>query len=255
MKKITSPDNEQIKKLHKLAAVKYRREYGQFLVENAVIIRDAYLAGHKFSQLFLTQSNFDSADKDMQKIFLDNDDKVFLINEKINKKFSQLTTAPGIGAVYEIPNTKFVTSDKVIYLNNVGVPGNVGSIMRSALAFGFKDIVLDEKCVDAYNPKVIQAAKESVLKLNILIDEGREIFNSLRGKMKIISTSLDARSDLSALKSIDKFCLVFGNESHGVDEDVLAISDKKIKISINKNIESLNVASTAAIIFYELSKN
>ena len=252
---IKSIDNEKIKRLRKLNSVKYRREFKQFSVENAVIIRDGRLAEKLFSQLFVTQ-NFINKKNTLYKEIIDYDESnVYIIDEKINKSFSKLDTPSGICAVYDIQDNNFKISDQIIYLNNISDPGNLGAILRSALAFGFKNIVLDKKCVDVYNYKVVQAAKDSIFKLNINIDKNREIITEIKKHMDVYCTSLAGEETIIDLKDKEVYCLVFGNESHGIDKDILELSDKLIKINISSEIESLNVASSAAIIFYELFKD
>ncbi|MDP2683684.1 MAG: RNA methyltransferase [bacterium] len=255
--KITSIDNEKIKHLRKLNQVKYRKEFGQFFVENVVIIRDALLGGYKYQQLFVTPEFVDKNNGLYKEIVGQAGEKeIYIIDEKINKSFSNLDTAPGICAVYSVDEKKFSMSDQIIYLNNISIPGNLGGILRSALAFGFNNIVLDKQCVDMYNYKVIQAAKEAIFKLNINIDNDGSILKKIKNNMEVYSTSLKGDENvLVNLKNKDKFCLVFGNESHGVDKDILELSDKLVKIKISDEIESLNVANSAAIIFYELFKD
>ncbi len=255
MENITSKDNEKIKRLRKLSSPKYRQEFKQFCVENAVIIRDARLSGKDFQQLFVTQQLIDKKNELYSEIIDYDDSKVFIIDEKINKSFSNLDSPSGICAVYGLLENNFTISDNIIYLNNISDPGNLGTILRSALAFGFKNIVLDSKCVDLYNHKVIQAAKDSIFKLDISIDNDRGIIKKIKKHMDIYCTSLKGNGNVIDLKEKEIYCLVFGNESHGIDKDILELSNKLIKINMTADIESLNVASSAAIIFYELFKD
>lgn len=255
MENITSKDNEKIKRLRKLSSPKYRKEFKQFCVENAVIIRDARLSGQNFHQLFVTQSFIDKKNELYKEIIDFDDTNVFIIDEKTNKSFSNLDTPSGICAVYELLENNFTISDSIIYLNHISDPGNLGTILRSALAFGFKNIVLDSKCVDLYNHKVIQAAKDAIFKLDISFDHDREIIKLIKKHMDIYCTSLQGKGNVIDLKEKEIYCLVFGNESHGVEQDILDLSDKLIKINMSDDIESLNVASSAAIIFYELFKD
>ena len=249
---ITSVDNEKIKELRKLNQPKYRWKLGLFFVENAVIIRDAMDSGINYGQLYVTEA-FKSREADLFEGLVQRGD-YFLIDEKVNKSFSNLDTPAGICAVYEIRENQFAMSDRIIYLNRINDPGNLGTILRSALAFGFTNIVMDKECADIYNYKTIQAAKDAIFKLAISIDEDGKVFSSIKKALPVYATSLQGGTDLEEIKGQDKFCLILGNESHGVDQSLLAQADKLIKIKMTKDIESLNVASSAAIIFYELYK-
>ncbi|MEA2098088.1 MAG: RNA methyltransferase, partial [Patescibacteria group bacterium] len=124
----------------------------------------------------------------------------------------------------------------------------------SALAFDLENIIIDEKCADVYNSKTIGAAKDAIFKLNIVSDKSLKIFDQIKNKMKVFSTSLENSDTLDVLKNEKPFCLILGNESHGIDEELQEMSDARIKIEMGKKIESLNVASASAIVFYELYK-
>jgi TrmH family RNA methyltransferase len=250
--KINSSQNYNIKMLKKLALKKYRHEFDSFTVENQTIIFDALESRYDFDFLFVTQ---DFINKHADKIgyFLKNSKckNYYIIDEKINKHFSQLDTPSGICAVYKIKN-KELTEESVIYLNRVSDPGNLGAIMRSALAFGFDNLVLDKNCADIYSPKTISAARDAIFKLNI--QEDKEGVWLEKNKLPIYITSSHKGEGLSEFKPNTRFCLALGNESHGISSEIEKISDKIIQIEMTSNIESLNVASAAAILFYELRK-
>lgn len=253
---ITSKDNSNIKFLKQLGQKKYRDEAGKFLVENAVIIADAAKAGIIFDSIFVTKAFVEkNKDKINRMVGLAGEKEYYLIDEKINKSFSLLETAPGIAAVYQKPENKIDYSKPIIYLNAINDPGNLGTILRSALAFGLKNIVIDEKCADVYNPKTIQSAKDSIFKLNVIFDRDREILKEIKKRMPAYSSRLEESGGIEILKDKKLFCLVLGSESHGVDNDIRGMSDGFIRLPMSGDIESLNVASVAAIFFYEIFKN
>jgi|GEM_PF-185472 len=253
LKKIDSLQNNQIKLLKKLNLKKYREESGQFLVENLTIIYDALKDGYDFEALFVTPE-FIRKNEEKLNYLLNNSRALnfYLVDEKINKFYSSLDTPSGISAVYKI-NYKPLDKSSVIYLNGVSDPGNLGTIMRSALAFNFNNLVLDENCVDIYNPKVITAAKDAIFKLNFFETKNREWLK--KNKLPVYITSSHSGSDLDKFKPAKDFCLVLGGESHGVDIEIVKIAKQSLKIEMSSKIESLNVATAAAILLYELRKN
>ena len=121
-----------------------------------------------------------------------------------------------------------IPNESVIYLNGVSDPGNLGTIMRTALAFNFTNLVLDATCVDIYNAKTISAAKDSIFKLNILEDKSGAWLKD--NKLPLYVTSSHGSLDLDNFKADNKFCLVLGSESHGVSDEIVSLADKKIKI-------------------------
>jgi TrmH family RNA methyltransferase len=252
---IISTDNNKIKLLRKLNQKKYRNETGSFFIENAVIINDALKSGIQFESLYVSNKFVEKNNDTLKKILHNSGTKrYYLIKDSIYETFSNLDTPPGICAVYKKIQEPIDYNSHIIYLNGINDPGNLGTILRNALALGLKNIVVDEDCADIYNYKTLQAAKDSIFKLNIFIDKDRQELNKIKCKMKIYSTQMQNATTLDTIKKQNKFCLVFGSESHGVSKEIKALSDSFIKIGISNEIESLNVASAAAIFFYEISK-
>ncbi|MCK5475330.1 MAG: RNA methyltransferase [Candidatus Pacebacteria bacterium] len=251
--KITSKDNPKIKTLRKLGQKKYRDENNKFLVENAVITYDAAKTGVIFDTIFVTK---DFIEKNREIFdFIINKSKTkeyYLIDEKINRSFSSLSTASGIATVYSKIENKIDYSGPIIYLNALSDPGNLGTILRSALAFDLKNIIIDEHSANVYNPKTISAAKDAIFKLNIEFDQNLKILKEIKKKMPVFTTRLERSEGLNLLKKQKIFCVIFGSESHGVEQKIQELSNNFIKIPISNKIESLNVATSAGIIFYEI---
>lgn len=247
--KISSPQNSHIKLLLKLKAKKYRQQSGQFSVENLAIIIDALKDAYDFEALFVTE---EFADKHQEKLaYLQTTSRsqnFYLISAQLNKHYSSLDAPSGITAIYQI-KPKELDETSVVYLDGISDPGNLGTIMRSALAFNFRNLVLEKGCADIYNAKVISAAKDAIFKLNIIEDKsGHWLKNN---KLPIYNTSSHAGLDSAKFKPAKVFCLALGNESHGTKSALLNLAAKSIKIKISHRIESLNVATAAAILFYE----
>ena len=253
---IYSTSNDKIKLLKKLDQKKYREENSQFIVENFKTIYDSMKSDAGIEALFVTKE-FVLKNQDKFDELLDNTklNEYFLINERVNNYFSSLENSSGICALYNIKNKAVDSNSIIVYLNGINDPGNLGTIFRSALAFDIKNIILDDTCVDIYNPKTISSAKDSIFKLNISFDSGRKVLGEIKKKMKVYSTRLEDSKDISILKKQDKFCLVFGSEANGISQDIYEISDDFIKINTSSNIESLNVASSCAIIFHYIYNN
>lgn len=250
---ITSKDNEKIKFLKKLKKSKYRDQYAKFFVENATIIADAAKSGFVFESLFATK-NFIEKNREKFDAFLKSAgaSEYYIIDEKVNESFSDLETAPGIAAIYAKPERKIDFTAPIVYLNGINDPGNLGTILRSALAFNLKNIVVDEYSADVFNYKTIQAARDAIFKVNLEFDTELSLLSKIKQAMKIFSTRLEESEDIGILKSEKLFCLVLGSETRGVDKKIRDMSSHFLKIEMGSGVESLNVASAAAIIFYEI---
>jgi TrmH family RNA methyltransferase len=256
MKEIVSKDNKNIKELKKLGNKKYRNKFGKFLVENLAIICDAIKSGYKPEALFITQELLDSNSEKVQFILKNvSDSNTFIILERANRYFSSLDTPAGIAVIYNKAKKKKINLEKnILYLNKIKDPGNLGTILRSAVAFGVEDIILDRECVELYNPKVIQSAKDAIFKINITIDdEERSILEKVKSKMKVFVTDVDGGMEAKdAFKTKNNFCVVMGSESHGVSESIKNLADEMINIKSSPEMESLNVAISTGIILYEM---
>ena len=253
---IESKENKKIKELNKLKLKKYRQARGRFVVENWKIIQDAFESGIFFEELFVTK-DFLAKNKEALSTMLGQEQTVFVVTPNIEKSLSLLDSPQGIRAVYKKETKTLDLNKDVVYLNNINDPGNLGTILRSALAFGLENIVLDEGCVDVYNSKTIQAAKDAIFKLNIVFDKGREVFEKIKeNNFNIYVTNVEKGQSLEEIfGASQKRCIVLGNESRGVEAVLEKEATKLINIKTTSNIESLNVAISAGIIFYESFKS
>lgn len=252
---IASPANEKIKFLKKLARKRHRDEAGMFLVENLVIIYDAIRAGFKPVTVFVTEELEQSGDERVDYI-LHNSTEAYRMNNRVNQAFSTLATPSRIAAVFKQPAEKSpALNATAIYLNGIADPGNLGTILRTALAFGIETVVVDEFCADIYNPKTIQAAKESVFKLAICEDKELKIFKRIKETMPVYAADMNgAPIHTSNIMDHTSLCIVFGSEAEGIDAPILEQAGEKIAIPMAGDIESLNVAVSAGIILYALTR-
>lgn len=249
---IISQQNSLIKKLKKLNLKKYRQEYACFIVENFTIIKDAVKDGYIFESLFITEQFIAKHRKDLDYLKIaSHSTNIYLITPQVNKYYSSLETPSGITAIFHIKKAN-LSKSSVIYLNGVSDPGNLGTIMRSAVAFGYDNFVLDKNCVDIYNPKVINAAKDAIFKLNIIEDSSGNWLQI--NHLPIYTTDAALGIQLNKFKPAPVYCLVLGGESRGVSPEIIKQSQINLRIKISNKIESLNVAIAASIIFYEFSK-
>ena len=236
MEVIKSSDNKKFKSLKKLLTKKEREKTKTFLIEGKNIIEEA--KKHNKILTYITD--------DLNKI----EDNIFYVDKKLKESLSSLKNSNEDIALVKYLDIKEVSTDTILLIDDVRDPSNLGTILRTALAFNIKDVVLSLNTVDLYNPKVLRASEGAIFSLNIL-REDLISFISKHKDYKVLSTFLKA-NDLKALKT-NKKMIVIGNEGKGVSEEILKISDDYLKIPI-KNIDSLNVAIATSIILFENSK-
>ena len=233
--KIESRQNQKNKDLVKLSNPKYSKDQKLFKIEGFHALEMAKESGC-LEHVFTTKE-------------IKNLDVIqYVVSKDIMESISSAKSPQGVICVCKYLQEKPITSAKVLLLDNVSDPGNLGTLLRTALAFGYNDVILKGGC-SQYNEKVLQSTQGAIFSLNILNDFD---INTLKG-YEIIATEIKGSVDLSTLGKINKHILVLGNEAHGVSEDILKIANKRVRIDI-KNIESLNVAIAGAIAMYELSK-
>ena len=234
---IESLTNSKVKNWVKLSKRSEREEQGLFLVESENLINEAYELGILKEVISTTCTNYD----------VDS----YQVTEDIMKKISTLVNVPRIMGVVEIVNNCTI-SGNVIMLDRVQDPGNLGTVIRSAVAFGFKSIILGDGCCDVYNDKVIRASEGMIFKVNILRGNLVDYVKVLKDMdYDVLATSVVNGKVVSDVMS-DKYAIIFGNEGSGVSEELINISDERIYIPMNKECESLNVGVAASIIMYEM---
>lgn len=237
---LTSLKNEKVKYLNKLRNKKYILENKEYVVEGFNLVTEA-IKNNVAKEIIL-----------LEKEVFDTDLPITYVTKEILKKISRLDTAPNIMAVCKIKEQKENVGSKIIILDNIGDPGNAGTIVRSALAFGIDTIVLSNSSVSIYNDKFIRATEGAYFKANIFSKDLEEFIKDLKKKdFLIIGTALNNNTiSLKNLEKSEKYALVFGNEGTGVSEGVLNLCDKVVKIDIKDSVESLNVSIAAAIMMY-----
>ena len=238
---IESINNEQIKEIRKLKDKKYRDESNMFLVEGDHLVKEAYKAGY-LKKLILTEDIYDF---DVEKL---------LVTDKVINSISELNNIRVIGVCSKI-SSELDLNKNILILDGVQDPGNLGTIIRSCVAFNINNLVLSNECVDLYNSKVIRSTQGMIFNINIIRDDLKNTIKLLKdNNYTIYGTNVNNGIDVKDVKKDKKYAIILGNEGNGISDDVNALVDKNIYIKMNENCESLNVAVSGSIILYELSK-
>lgn len=244
---ISSLENEKVKKYIKLSKKKYREEYGQFIVEGIHSVREAYKAG-VLDEVLVRENNECEIDC-----------KAYYVTEEVMKKISSVDTPQTVMGVChkkgDIDNDRICK--RILILDRLQDPGNLGTIIRSACAFGIDTIVLSENTVDVYNSKVLRATQGMIFHINIIQRNILDFIDYLKdNEYNVYGTNVVNGEDVRNLDSNmkDKFALIVGNEGSGVREEVSLKTTKNLYIKMNESVESLNVAIATSILLYELGR-
>lgn len=244
MEKITSLNNEYIKYLASLNSKKERLKNKEFIVEGYHLVEEAHL----LNRLKVVLSSNEESLKEFNNI------RCILVNEAIIKKISTTVNPQDIVGIVSIQDNNIDLSDKkFIVLDNIQDPGNLGTIIRTSIALGVKNILLSNDSVDVYNEKVIRSSQGTFFKANIYIDKLANIYQLLKeNNIKIYITEVKDGLPLNNFKGLDSFALVMGNEANGVSNITKEMKDYSITINMRNSVESLNVSQAFSIILYNL---
>ncbi len=239
---ITSVNNEHIKELIKLKDKKYRDEAGVFLVDTKHLAMEASKAG-LLQELILHKDEVYPIDTNI----------VYVSNEVL-KKISQTHTPSKVMALVKKKEESPIIGEKVLILDNIQDPGNLGTIIRSAVAFNIDTIVLSYDTVDLYNPKVVRASQGMLFHINIIRRNTHKLINELKNEgYKIVGTKVTNGHDAKEAQIYSHFALIIGNEGHGISKDIDELCDEYLYIKMNEHCESLNAGVAASIIMYEIN--
>jgi len=258
IKEITSPVNHLLKQARALHERSGRDKSKLFLIEGAKLINEAIerkvqVLDIAVSESFLKQG-LPNLDQSKIKFLNVLPDKLFL-------EFGTTTTSAGIAAIARMSESTLdlaLTKPNVliVILDSVQDPGNLGTILRSSLAFGADAVVLSKGCVDLYSSKVLRGAMGTSFALPIVRDaELESIIVQLR-EHKIVTIVLDtsAKTSLFDFDFPQSTALILGNEGHGLRNEIAELADNKIMIPMNGAVESLNVGVSASIVLFECAR-
>ena len=235
MLEILSKNNQKIKDACALKLKKVRQEKGLFLME-----------GIKNLDLALTYGNVKTIFTSIGLPKIGKDIETYKVNDEVLRKLAVSENPEGVVFVCEMLKPKKDKSEyhKIIYLDQINDPGNLGTILRTAVAFNYDAVILSKSSVDLYNEKVIAASKGAIFLIDAFVGD----INDYQDKQIIVSTLDENSVPLNECQKPNDFVLVLGNESHGVSEPIIKIANQLVKIEMNDVIDSLNVAIAGAIL-------
>jgi TrmH family RNA methyltransferase len=255
MEKITSKTNNIIKDTKRLfSSSKSRHEQNLFVLEGARLCFDVLNSLYSVDTVLYTEELY-AKYSDKVDSLVKISDRAYVITKEIADKLSDTTNPQGIFVVAKIMDTsREITRGKIIALDNVQDPSNVGAIIRSAEALGIDGIITYNSC-DIFNPKTIRATMGSILRMNIIDTENLEdCLSSLKGNgFKIYATVPDSNADkINDVDFSSDVVCVIGNEANGVEENIKSIADRMITIPMLGRAESLNASVAGAITMWEM---
>lgn len=261
---ITSVNNELVKETAKLQQKKYRDKENKFLLEGFKAIEEAYNAGVEIEYVFTTNEkryNFlntatiNPKDFTLNSNKADTYSKIIVTNGAVLKKISTTDSAPDAVGVakkklYTVEDLKNV--QKVVLLENIKDLGNLGTILRTAVAFGTDAVVLyGKECADLYNPKCVRSSVGNLWKVPVVyIDKFSEL--QMFDGFEKIATLPRATQYLKDFSTKKPFVVMFGSEADGLSDELINFATREVKIEMATTVESLNLSVSCAVVLYKL---
>lgn len=243
--KITSVNNDLVKETAKLLKGKYRDEAGLFLIEGEKGVNEAIIAGIDIEHIFVLEEcglNYENAIE---------------TTEAVLSKISDAKTAPKVVAVAKQPKEDFdklKLAKKVVLLEGIKDAGNLGTIIRTASAFGIDALVLYGDTVDLYNPKCVRSAVGNLWKINVFHIKSIEQLEGLFSNFERVATLPKGKNviELEKYELKEKVLMMFGSEADGLSDELKSFATQNLTIEMSSDVESLNLSVSAAVVMYKL---
>ncbi len=261
MDRITSPNNDRIKRLLALKEKKSRREEEKcFLLEGKRLVLDA--PKERIREIYVTEDFLDGGAGGM-----DGRAQTTVISENVFRKIADTRTPQGILAVAEMPayTEKDLLSGKeaplFLFLENIQDPGNLGTMFRTAEAAGAAGIVLSGGCVDPFNPKTVRATMSSLFRVPFVTapDLAEAVRLFMDAGVRFYAAAAEGSVCYDRVSYVGPCAVLIGNEANGLKPETIKLAassegSRCISIPMKGRIESLNAAMAAGILLYEAAR-
>lgn len=257
MRRIESKDNPLIRRLSRLAGErKFRRTQGEMVCEGEKMLREALGSGTPVTEVVLGETReFDTGlleEAERQGARLTE------VPESLLARLSKVETPQGLVFVCKqpvFPLARLKDAQRVLVLDGLQDPGNLGTILRTADAFALDGIILCEGCVDPVSPKVVRATMGAIFRIPVAIATLEQTAAWLAERdIPLYATALSERSIPLTHVRLNRAAVIIGNEGRGVSERGLQLSQKQLIIPMAGRAESLNASIAASIVMYEMSR-
>lgn len=257
---LTSKDNNNIKNTVKLnKSARYRKQTGLFTAEGVRVCYDAMLSKAKIQTFFATEKAAEKFREKFNELF-EYCDRTYIVSEQIFKLISDTDSPQGFLCVIKALDkiSQFGTinvNGKLLALDNVQDPNNLGTILRSAEAFGVDGIVMSDDCCDIYSPKVVRGSMGAVFRIPFVICGSIADFLKDNPSINSFASVVDSNALPVTKADFSAPCItVIGNEGNGLKTETVVSCKNKITIPMRGKAESLNAPAAASIIIWEMIK-
>jgi len=239
---ITSNQNSTYKQWMKLHQTKYRSEYRRFLVEGEHLFEEALKAN--CIETVIVRFGYKTKYKG----------NIYELKDNLFDKLCVTQSKENIITLCTYPELKSTKESRVLICDQIQDPGNMGTMIRTALSFGFDKIVCSKDCVDVYNEKVIRSSQGAIFHIPTTSMDCVKAIEDLKNQsFKVYGTGFNQSVLLESVEKSEKIAIILGNEGNGVRNELLRKSDAIIRIETSK-FNSLNVGVATGILLHYFRK-
>ena len=261
---LTSSSNPLLKRIRSLHERQARHKAGLFLIEGEKVLLEAFSKDIEIEAVVMDAAYYE---RGFPETFDDNLLELNVVDSSLFKTLSTTTSPCNVVAIAKTKTSRSTSElvqdlaqDKpltVVLCENLQDPGNLGTIIRSTLAFGAHALILSKGSVDLYNPKVVRSAMGALFDLPISNCEAiGDILSSLKqAGFEIIALNPEAKESIDSLEYGPKVAILLGNEGNGLTAEADAKTTKEAHIKISGQVESLNVAVAASVVLFHINKS
>jgi len=266
LRRIEGHHNPLVKQLRQAFARSEPTEAGDCAIEGLRILEEAIRSGLRFSAVFFRESSQDRADRLLPQIGAQVE--TVLLPDKLFDSLVPSESPQGVAALVRLKEfsladvTERLPVGPIVVLAGLQDPGNLGTILRSAEAFGSAGVILGEGTVSPFNAKVVRASAGSVFRLPIVHHQGKsatakleEVSEKLQAQgVRLLATSSHKGTPIDQADIKSPAAIFFGNEGSGLPRDLMAAMDEVLAIPHTPQVESLNAGVAASIVLYEAAR-
>jgi TrmH family RNA methyltransferase len=250
---ITSLQNDKVKLAHLLQSQpRARRKEGRIVLEGARLIRDAYERGGVRPDFVFYEPGI----ADPMLVDLLERQRVFIqpASAEVMRHISTTEGPQGIVGVFPTPQTALPDAlQRILVLDDIRDPGNLGTMLRTAAAAGVDVVLLSPGCVDAYNPKVLRSGMGAHFRLAVVELAWEQIVATCAG-LTVYLADMQGDVTYDAADWSQPWALIMGSEAHGASAEATALAQKTVYIPMSADTESLNAAIAAGVILFEAQR-
>jgi len=247
METITSRKNPYIRHLRSLSAEKaYREEHGEYICDGLKLLKEALYFGAEICSVLWKDV---AGELELPSV------RQYIAATELFDYVSPMKNSPGPLFAVKIPDRSGESIKNAVVLETVQDPGNVGTVVRTANAFGIDAVILTSACADLYNPKTVRATMGAIFRQNVINVKLDELSGLLeKNGLKLYGAALSEKAKDVREVELKNAAVAIGSEGKGLSRELLDICDGEIIIPMNEDSESLNAAVAASILMWEIAR-